>query len=54
MRVFCGQQPKVIGKLIEMMQCVLPMRGSNIEIARVWDSYLACDFVIGQGRAFRT
>ena len=49
MGVFCGRQPKVIGKLIEMMKCVFPRRGSDIEIARVWDSYLVCDWSSGKG-----
>jgi hypothetical protein len=52
--VFCERLAKLVGKLIEMMNYMLPKDASDEAMGHVFDNYLACDQFWGPGENFRT
>jgi hypothetical protein len=49
----CERQPKLVGKLIDMISHMLLTPPSDVEIGRNRACYLACDGFGGKGEIFR-
>jgi hypothetical protein len=52
--VVCERPPELVGRLIEMMNYMLPKHASDEAMGHAFDKYPACDAFWSPGDKFRT